>query len=88
VKRLRAFGHFWYDFVVGDDWRLALASAFALGACGLLTHLGVASWWPLPVVVAGSLTLTLMRLSPPVDLPRGDSVQTTSVSQPLTEVEE
>ena len=86
MKRLRAFGHFWYDFVVGDDWRLALASAIALGACGLLTHLDVSSWWPLPVIVAITLTLTLMRLSPPVGPPRGDNVPT-SVNQPFTEVE-
>lgn len=88
MKRLRAFGHFWYDFVVGDDWRLALASAVALGVCALLTHLEVSSWWPLPVVVAGTLTLTLIRLSPPVNLPKGDSVPTDNVNQPLTEVEE
>jgi hypothetical protein len=24
---LRRFGSFWYDFIVGDDWRLALVGA-------------------------------------------------------------
>ena len=22
TKRLKAFGAFWYDFVIGDDWRV------------------------------------------------------------------
>jgi hypothetical protein len=26
-----AFGGFWYDFVVGDDWRVALGVVLALG---------------------------------------------------------
>ena len=24
MKRLRSIGAFWYDFVVGDDWRVAV----------------------------------------------------------------
>ena len=24
MRRLKAFGLFWYDFVVGDDWRIAV----------------------------------------------------------------
>lgn len=30
IARLRAFGAFWYDFVVGDDWRVAVAVVAAL----------------------------------------------------------
>ena len=26
MSGVRAFFRFWYDFVVGDDWRLALAA--------------------------------------------------------------
>ena len=32
MRKLRAFGAFWYDFVVGDDWRVALTIAVALVA--------------------------------------------------------
>jgi mannose/fructose/N-acetylgalactosamine-specific phosphotransferase system component IID len=34
VSYLRGFGRFWWDFVVGDEWRIALivAVATALGA--------------------------------------------------------
>ena len=35
---LRSFGVFWYDFIVGDDWRGAAAVALALAATALLVH--------------------------------------------------
>jgi hypothetical protein len=34
VKALRTFGAFWWDFVVGDEWRLAVV-------VGVATLLGV-----------------------------------------------
>jgi hypothetical protein len=24
MKNLKAFGMFWYDFLIGDDWRVAV----------------------------------------------------------------
>jgi hypothetical protein len=80
MRRLRGFGHFWYDFVVGDDWRLALSGATALGACGLLSHLDVTSWWLVPAVVVGTLTLTLIRMVPPA--PAGGTATTTPTVRP------
>jgi hypothetical protein len=32
VRYVRAFGRFWWDFVVGEDWRIAAAVAAVLGA--------------------------------------------------------
>ncbi len=59
MNRLRAFARFWWNFVVGDDWRVALGIAVALGLTWLLAHSGVNPWWLLPVsvvlVLAGSL---------------------------------
>jgi hypothetical protein len=31
VKFLKAFGQFWYDFIIGDDWKIAVAVVLALG---------------------------------------------------------
>jgi hypothetical protein len=28
---LRGFGQFWYDFIIGDDWKIAAAVAITLG---------------------------------------------------------
>ena len=47
--RLRAFGAFWYDFVIGDDWLLAAGVVLGLAGTYLLSHAGVAAWWLLPV---------------------------------------
>ena len=33
---LRGFVRFWYDFIVGDDWRIALGVVLVLGAGALL----------------------------------------------------
>jgi hypothetical protein len=36
MSLVRAFGRFWYDFVVGDDWKIAAAVAAALVVGALL----------------------------------------------------
>jgi hypothetical protein len=61
VKRLAAFGHFWWDFVIGDDWRVAVLVAVAIGATAILAAAGVAAWWLLPLAVPGILWLSLRR---------------------------
>ena len=59
---IRSFAAFWYDFVVGDDWRVALGVVLALGATAGLVHgAGVNAWWLPPVVVAVLLGLSLRR---------------------------
>ncbi len=33
---LRAFGHFWYDFLIGDDWKIAAYVVGLMVVVGLL----------------------------------------------------
>lgn len=33
---VRGFGRFWYDFIVGDDWKIAAGVVVALGLGALL----------------------------------------------------
>ena len=61
MRHLRAFGRFWWDFIVGDDWLVAAAVGVGLVVTGLLTGLGVDAWWFLPVVVALALAGSLRR---------------------------
>ena len=62
VKYLRSFGLFWWNFIVGDDWRVAAGLAVALGLTSLLTHEGVNAWWLLPIaIVAATHRLALAR---------------------------
>jgi hypothetical protein len=61
VSRLVKVLAFVYDFVVGDDWRLAVAVVLGLVAAAALDSHDVAAWWVLPVVVAVSLGWSLRR---------------------------
>ena len=42
---------FLWDFVIGDDWRIAAAVAVTLVAMLVLSNNGAAVWWLLPIVV-------------------------------------
>jgi hypothetical protein len=52
MKYIVAFGRFWWDFIVGDDWRVAAGLAVSLALTWFLTREGVNAWWLLPVAVA------------------------------------
>jgi hypothetical protein len=61
VRFIRSFGRFWWDFIVGDDWRIAAGLVPAVGLTSLLSHGGVNAWWLLPVAVALLLAGSLWR---------------------------
>jgi len=61
MRQIRAFGHFWWDFIVGDDWRAAAGILLALGATAVLVAVGVNAWWLMPAAVAVVLWLSLLR---------------------------
>jgi hypothetical protein len=61
MKRLQAFGMFWWDFVVGDDWRAALGIVIAIAATAILAAAGVNAWWLMPIAVAVVLWSSLLR---------------------------
>jgi hypothetical protein len=61
MKKLAAFGRFWWDFVIGDDWLVAVLVAAAIGATAVLAAAGVTAWWLLPLAVPGILWLSLRR---------------------------
>jgi hypothetical protein len=63
IARLRAFGAFWYDFVVGDDWHVAVGVVLALVLTYLLSvTTSIAVWWVLPAAVVVLLPYTLLRV--------------------------
>ena len=63
MQRLTGFGRFWYDFIVGDDWRLAIGVVVALAITGLLVNAGVSAWWVLPAVVGIVLGVSVAMAS-------------------------
>jgi divalent metal cation (Fe/Co/Zn/Cd) transporter len=56
MSRVAAFGRFWWEFVVGDDW-VAAAGVIA----GLALTAAFAAWWLLPIAVAVVLTMSVLR---------------------------
>ena len=59
----RALAAVW-DFVVGDDWRLALAAVVAIGLTAVLCALGPSAWWAAPAVALLALWWSLRRATP------------------------
>jgi hypothetical protein len=61
MRRLRAFGQFWWDFVVGDDWRAAAGIVLAIAGTAALVAGGLDAWWLMPASVAAILAMSLRR---------------------------
>jgi hypothetical protein len=61
IAKLRAFGAFWYDFIIGDDWRVALAVLAALAATYGVSRTHIPAWWILPAALVLVLPLSLWR---------------------------
>lgn len=65
MKFLKSFGQFWYDFIIGDDWKIAVAVVIAVGllVAALRAHLfgdtGLTVLGGVLVVVAFSVTLVI-----------------------------
>ncbi len=57
MRFIVGFGRFWYDFVIGDDWRIAagVAGILALGAAAIAAGFG--GDWLAPAVGLGLATV-------------------------------
>jgi hypothetical protein len=61
TRRLRAFAAFWYDFVVGDDWLIAVGVVISLALTYALSRTALPAWWLLPLALVLLLPLSLWR---------------------------
>jgi hypothetical protein len=50
-----------FEFVVGDDWRVALGIVIALAVTALVATSALAAWWVLPLAVLALLGDSLRR---------------------------
>jgi hypothetical protein len=60
LRSLSAFGRFWYDFVIGDDWTIAATVAASFVVTWVLQ-----TWWLVPIAAAAVVGLSLRRTRPP-----------------------
>jgi len=63
MRYLIGFAQFWYDFIVGDDWTIAVAVVLALIVTSLLVRTGAPVWWLLPAVVLLFLGASVWRVA-------------------------
>jgi hypothetical protein len=63
MRRIEAFLRFLWDFVVGDDWRIAVGVVLALALTAVIAGTGIATWWILPLVVAVLLGYSVWRVA-------------------------
>ena len=61
MKLIGNFARFWYDFVVGDDWMVAVAVVLAVALTAALAHHGWNAWPVLPACVVAALAASLWR---------------------------
>lgn len=62
IKAIRAFAMFWYNFIVGDDWRVAAGVVVALAiTIGLHTMHIAPVWWVVLAAVAILLPVSIRR---------------------------
>lgn len=61
MARLKAFLGFWYDFVVGDDWRVAVGVVIALAVTYSVSLTSVPSWWIVPAAVVILLPASVLK---------------------------
>jgi hypothetical protein len=60
MRYVVAFARFWYDFIVGDDWRIAVGVVATVAVVYFATHRGADVWWLLPCAVLAFLTISVM----------------------------
>jgi hypothetical protein len=65
MRVLKSFVLFWYDFIVGDDWTVAVGVVIAIAVTGVLTRSHVNAWWLLPLAAAVLLAVSLLRVARP-----------------------
>jgi len=63
MSYLRSFVRFWWDFIVGDDWRVAAGLGIVIALTWLLEDTGISAWWLLPAAVTLLLAESVWRES-------------------------
>lgn len=66
MRAIKAFGRFWYDFIIGDDWKIAVAVVSALAVVTVLL-VGTSIGDHLLAVLGGVLIVTAFAISLAVD---------------------
>ncbi len=61
MRYVKTFLRFWYDFIVGDDWVIAVGVIATLGATHWLAQNQINAWWLMLAAVVVLLAISLRR---------------------------
>ena len=61
MRHIAGFFRFWYEFIIGDDWRVAAGVIAALALTSVFTRRGIDAWWLLPLAVVLVLFASVWR---------------------------
>ena len=53
MRFLVGFGRFWYEFIVGDDWRIAAGVTLVLAVGAVVEAAGLGGAWLPPALAVG-----------------------------------
>jgi hypothetical protein len=67
MRVLKEFGVFWYDFIIGDDWKIAVAVVLALASTLVLLELDVFSDHVV-AILGSALIIAFFTLSLVIDV--------------------
>ena len=66
MRHVKAFGRFWYDFVIGDDWVIAVVVVVAVTITALLAHnTSFPAWIVMPCAAVAVLAISILRAAAP-----------------------
>jgi len=61
MRWITQFVAFWYDFIIGDDWVVAVGVVVALALSAVLARSGIQAWWIMLIAVILLLSISLWR---------------------------
>jgi hypothetical protein len=61
MNRVRSVGLGVWDFIVGDDWQVAIGVVLALALTALIADVIGSAWWVMPPVVLSLLAVSISR---------------------------
>jgi hypothetical protein len=67
MKYLKAFGQFWYDFIIGDDWKIAAAVVTTLAILVAVLLTGALNDTAI-TLIGGAAILTAFTLTLAIDV--------------------
>ena len=57
----KAFGKFWYNFIIGEDWILAATACVGVIIDFILRGNHITAWYILPILLTIAMGISIMR---------------------------